>query len=123
MVSGVAVTFVNIAMLAVTYPMYLHFLGYEQYGLWLVLSTVLTFAQLGNLGISQAVMKLVAEEYGRDDLEAVEQYMASAIAVLLVSGVTVLAVILLFKWQIVALFKLSNENARMVARCFRIWHA
>jgi O-antigen/teichoic acid export membrane protein len=115
MVSGVGVTLVNIAVLAVAYPMYLHFLGYEQYGVWLVLSTVLTFAQLGNLGIGQAVMKLVAEEYGRNDLEAAQQYMASAIAILAVSGGVVLAAILLFRTPIVALFKLSEENARTVS--------
>ena len=114
MVSGVAVTLVNIAVLAVTYPMYLHFLGYEQYGLWLVLSTVLTFAQLGNLGIGQAVMKLVAEEYGRGDLEAAQEYLLSAIVILATSGTIVFALIVLFKGQIVALFKLSEENARTV---------
>ncbi len=115
MVSGVGVTLVNIAVLAVAYPMYLHFLGYEQYGVWLVLSTVLTFAQLGNLGIGQAVMKLVAEEYGRHDLEAAQQYMASALVILAASGVVVFAVILFFRVPIVALFKLSEENARTVS--------
>jgi K+ transporter len=48
--SGVAATMVNIIVMAIAYPIYLHFLGYEQYGVWLVLSVVLTFAQLGNLG-------------------------------------------------------------------------
>lgn len=115
MVSGVAVTIVNIAVLAVAYPMYLHFLGYEEYGVWLVLSTVLSFAQLGNLGIGQAVMKLVAEEYGRGDFKAIQEYMTSALAVLAVSGAVVLTLILFFNGQIVGLFKLSEENAGIVA--------
>lgn len=54
MVSGVAATVVNVVVLAIAYPMYLHFLGYEKYGVWLVLATVLSFAQLGNLGVGQA---------------------------------------------------------------------
>jgi len=115
MVSGVVVTFVNIAVLAVGYPIYLHFLGYEQYGLWLVLSTVLTFAQLGNLGIGQALMKLVAEEYGRNDLKAVQEYMTSAIAILVASGAVVLGLVILLNEQIVGLFKLSAENAKTVS--------
>jgi len=114
MASGVAVTVINSAVLAVAYPLYLHFLGYEQYGIWLVLSTVLSFAQLGNLGIGPAVTKLVAEEYGRNNLEAVQQYVASAVAILVVSGATVVALILLFRTPIVALFKLSPENAKTV---------
>ena len=65
MLSGTATTIVNIIVMAVGYPLYLHFLGYEQYGVWLVLTTVLSFASLGTLGIGTAVMKLVAEEHGR----------------------------------------------------------
>jgi len=61
MLSGVVATVVNVVVLAIAYPVYLHFLGYEKYGVWLVLAVVLTFAQLGDLGISSAVIKLVAE--------------------------------------------------------------
>lgn len=116
MASGVAVTLVNIAILAVAYPIYLHFLGYEQYGIWLALSVVLSVAQLGNLGIGQAVMKLVAEEYGRSDFKAAGQYMTCAIAVLAVSGTVVFAVIVLLKGPIVALFKFSEDDARAASR-------
>ncbi len=66
MASGVVVTVINAVAMMAAFPIYLHFLGYEKYSVWLVLATVLSFAQLGNLGIGQAVMKLVAEEYGRD---------------------------------------------------------
>jgi len=115
MVSGVAVTIFNSVILAVMYPLYLHYLGYEQYGIWLVLSTVVSFAQLGNLGINQAIMKLVAEEYGRNDLDAVQQYVSSAVALLLVSGIVVLVLIRVLREPIIALFKLSDENARTVS--------
>jgi len=60
--------------MAAGFPIYLHFLGYERYGVWLVLATVLSFAQLGNLGIDQAVMKLVAEEHGRGDIEGIKRH-------------------------------------------------
>ena len=70
MASGVVVTVINAVAMMAAFPIYLHFLGYERYGVWLVLATVLSFAQLGNLGIGQAVMKLVAEEHGRGDIEA-----------------------------------------------------
>lgn len=68
MASGVATTAVNLAAMAVAYPVYLHFLGYERYGVWLILATVLTFAKLGNLGINSAIMKLVAEEHGMETI-------------------------------------------------------
>jgi len=114
MVSGVATTMLNILVLAVGYPIYLHFLGYEQYGLWLILTTVLTFAQLGNLGIGRALTKLVAEEYERRDLDGVQQYVTAAVTVLLLSGAIVLGAIIAFREPIVSLFRLSDENEKVV---------
>ncbi|UCG58758.1 MAG: oligosaccharide flippase family protein, partial [Phycisphaerales bacterium] len=114
MFSGVAAAIVNGIVLAVAYPIYLHFLGYEEYGVWLVLAAVLSFAQLGNLGIGRAVMKLVAEEHGRGNVEGSQQYLMTAIAILVVTGMAVLAVILLFKSEIAGLFKLTGDNTRTV---------
>lgn len=112
--SGSATTIINIVVMAVGYPIYLHFLGFEKYGVWLVLTTVLSFAALGNLGIGTAVMKLVAEEYGRKDISGVQSYVTTALTMLLVSGTIILLVILLFRNPIVSAFKLGEENARMV---------
>jgi len=78
------------------------------------LATVLTFAQLGNLGIGPAVMKLVAEEYSRNNIAGIQQYVTMTLALLCLSGTVVLIVLLAFKSQIISLFKLSDENAKMV---------
>jgi len=114
MLSGSVTTIINLAVVAVSYPLYLHFLGYEKYGVWLVLTTVLTFASLGNLGIGTAVMKLVAEEHGRGNTLGVQRYITTAIALLLVSGTIVLAILLIFRHPIVSTFKLDEGNSRMV---------
>jgi O-antigen/teichoic acid export membrane protein len=114
--SGTVLAAANTVILAVSYRIYLHHLGYETYGLWLVLSTVLTFAQLGNLGISQAVMKLVAEEYGRDNPAGVQQCVTSACATLACSGTVVLLAVIAFGTHIVGLFRLSETNAAAVLR-------
>ncbi len=99
----------------ISYPLYLHYLGYEKYGLWLVLATVLGFAQLGNLGINQAVMKLVAEEHGRENFNGIRSYVTMAWSILTVTGSVILLAIFIFKSQIVALFKLSGENAEIIS--------
>ena len=114
MASGVVVTVINAVAMMVAFPIYLHFLGYEKYGVWLVLATVLSFAQLGNLGIGQSVMKLVAEEHGRGDIEGIQRYVTTALALLCLSGSLVLIMVLVFKTQIIAVFKLSDENAQTV---------
>jgi len=115
MVSGVAATLLNTVVLAAGYPIYLHFLGYEQYGVWLVLATVLTFAHLGNLGINQAVTKLVAEEYGRGDIQAIQQYVVSAMVLLCFSGLLVLIVLVAMRGAIMPAFRLADDNARTVS--------
>lgn len=115
MASGVMTTVINTVVMAAAFPIYLHFLGYEKYGVWLVLATVLSFAQLGNLGISPAVMKLVAEEHGRDDIEGIQRYVTTALALLCGSGSVALIVILLLKNQLIAAFNLTGENAKTVS--------
>lgn len=114
MASGMVTTVINTMAMVVAYPIYLHFLGYEKYGVWLVLATVLTFAQLGSLGMGPAVMKLVAEEYGRGDVKGIQHYVTTALALLCVSGIVALIVILALKNQIVTAFNLNDENAKMV---------
>jgi len=115
MASGVMVTVINAVAMMVAFPIYLHFLGYERYGVWLVLGTVLSFARLGNLGIGQAVMKLVAEEHGRGDIEGIQRYVTTALALLCLSGSLILIAVLVFKTQIIGAFKLTGENAKMVS--------
>lgn len=112
MASGTLTTVINAVAMIIAYPIYLHFLGYETYGVWLVLGTVFSFAQLGNLGIGQAVMKLVAEDYGRGDIEGIQRYVTTAFALLCLSGSLVLIAVLVFKTQIIAAFRLSGENAQ-----------
>jgi len=116
MVSGVVATVINVVVLAIAYPMYLHFLGYETYGVWLILATVLTFAQLGNLEISPAVMKLVAEEQGRGNTQGIQSYVTTALGILLVTGTLALILILFFQNQIISVFKLSGRNALIASQ-------
>jgi O-antigen/teichoic acid export membrane protein len=115
MASGIVTTVINTVTLIVAFPIYLHFLGYDRYGVWLILTTVLSFAQLGNLGISKAVMKLVAEEYGRGDLDGIQCYITTALVLLGFSGMIVLVVILVLKNHIIGAFKLTGENAGMIS--------
>ncbi len=67
--AGSIMALVGACLSVLSYPIYLHYLGYHRYGLWLVLSVVVSVAQLGNLGIPWALMKLVAGDHGRGDWE------------------------------------------------------
>ena len=113
MAVSVATHGVNLAVLTVSYPVYLHYLGYETYGLWLALGVVLAFARLSDLGMVQAVTKLIAEEQGRGDTQAVQRYVATAILILCIAGGITLAVVLTFKPQIISAFKFTEETSKL----------
>ena len=98
-------------LMAAAYPLYLHYLGYERYGLWLVLSTVLTMAQVGNLGISPALVKLVAEDYAAGDLEGVYRYIGCGMMSLLGSGLLLIVAVVWLRERIVELFGLHGDDA------------
>lgn len=71
----------------IAYPIYLHYLGYEQYGTWLILATLITFMQLGVAGIGPAVSQLVADAYARNDDHQLRAYVTwTAILVAAATG-------------------------------------
>ncbi len=96
---------------AVSYPVYLYFLGYEQYGLWLAVSVVLSFAAFGQLGLAPAVATTVSEEYARGDLPGVRKTVSTALIALFAVGVLAVASILLLGGGIVSAMRLRPQLA------------
>ena len=113
MASGVVTTVINTAVMLISYPIYLHYLGYEKLGVWMVLATVLTFVKMCNLGMGPAVTKLVAEEYGRGNTEGIQSYVTTALWTLAVTGCIALVVLIVLAKPIIGLFKLGPENAAL----------
>lgn len=84
---------------AISYPLYLHFLGYEQFGLWLAVSVVLSFSAFGHLGLAPAVAATIAEEYARGDLIGIRKTVSSALlALTLMGALAVTGVLLCGPW-------------------------
>jgi O-antigen/teichoic acid export membrane protein len=111
MVRSVGLAAVAALVAAVSYPLYLHLLGYKTYGLWLVLSSVITFSQLGNLGISQAVAKYIAEEHGRGNPVAIREYVSTACAMIIVSGSALVMLVIALRRPIIILLGLKGSDA------------
>jgi O-antigen/teichoic acid export membrane protein len=112
--AGSIMAFVSVCLSVLSYPIYLHYLGYHRYGLWLVLSVVVSVAQLGNLGIPWALMKLVAEDHGRADWEGVKTYINISCGILLAVGLIFLGAVIVIRSYILSWFKLSGADAAAV---------
>lgn len=113
--SGPLTSGLNILVMAISYPMYLHYLGYEKVGVWLLLSTVQTFAQLGLLGIGPALTKLVAEERGRGNNARAQAYISLSTAILAITGSIALIALYLFRGQIVGSMGMSPANSAIAS--------
>jgi O-antigen/teichoic acid export membrane protein len=114
-VVGSGMSILNALFSFLSYPIYLHFLGYQKYGVWLALSTVLTFAQLGNLGINPAVSKLVAESHGSGDISGVQRCLTTAWLTVSLAGTAVICIVISLKPHILALFRLTGDNAHLMS--------
>jgi hypothetical protein len=62
----------------VSVPLTVHYLGAERYGVWLTISSLLTWLALTDFGIAgNALVNVIAEADGRDDRQAAAVYSPS----------------------------------------------
>lgn len=69
-----------------SYPIFLHYIGTELYGLWSILTVVIAFSTLGNLGIDDALIKYIAEEFDKKNIEDIKFYISAGMNILFVNG-------------------------------------
>ena len=110
MASGAISSVLNTTGAIISYPIFIGGLGIETYGLWIVLATFLQLAMLGDLGVSQSLTKLVAEANGKEDSLAIHDYFFASLLILAVSGVVLVAGLLLVVPSTLGIFGLSADN-------------
>lgn len=106
-IAGTLSAVAGVMIAAISYPVYLYFLGYEQYGLWLAVAVVLSFAQFGNLGLAPAIATRVAAHYARRDFDGLRATVSTALLTLTAVGLLALGAILLSGPWIIAAMRLS----------------
>jgi len=120
-VAGTAVSYLNtgISMLSnlILIPMYLHYLGKEQYGLWLVVLSMVGYLGLSNLGIAQSVSNFVASANAKRDQDGIRAIVATGfwlyIIIVFIVLIFVLGAVILA--QLESLFKVSSSLEKVVA--------
>src|SRR5450755_1734753 len=94
----------------VSVPLTVHYLGTERYGVWLTVSSLLTWMALTDFGIAgNALVNVISGADGKDDREMARQYAASAFWALTAIGATI-GLILAFSFQWIpwrAIFQVS----------------
>ena len=112
MLSGMFTSGCTAVLMAISYPIYLHKLGYQTYGIWIALAVVISMSQLGNLGMSQALVKRVAEHFERREHEEIARYYSTAVFTLMILAGCLFGTLFVLKRPILQLLGL---NAKQVA--------
>jgi O-antigen/teichoic acid export membrane protein len=113
--SSIFSTLINIIIGLLGLPIYLHYLGYELYGAWLIISIVLSFVQFTNLGLGPAITKRVSEEYAKENIAIIEEYVVSACSAVMVVGAAIVIIIAITNTYIVSIFGLDRNTAMIVS--------
>ena len=116
--SGMLFAIGNILILLVSYPIYLKYLGMERYGLWAILSVVVSFSAFARLGIDTAVIKYVAEEYGMGNKLGIKKYFSTAIISLLIPCILIYFAFVLLKGFVIQLLNIPEKYISMASTLF-----
>src|SRR6201995_5580821 len=83
----------NVLISFLSVPLTVHYLGAERYGVWLTISSLLTWMSMTDFGLAgNALINVLAESSGKGDNKKAQHYSASAFWAL--TGVSVLATII-----------------------------
>jgi O-antigen/teichoic acid export membrane protein len=104
----------NILISFLSVPLTVHYLGAERYGVWLTISSLITWMSMTDFGLAgNALVNVLAETHGRDDRKEAQHYSASAFWALsgisAVVGVICLAAFRYIPWR--AVFRTSAATS------------
>jgi len=120
-ISGLAAKLIIALIGLVSVPLTIHYLGKEQFGLWMVVSSLVIWMQIADFGIGNGLTNALAEAHGRDDHGAANGYFSASIAATLVMALFCFAIIyslsLWLPWNIIINLH-KDDLAPLAAQCF-----
>lgn len=112
--SGMICASVNVLLLLISYPVFLHYLGSELYGLWVILSVIVIFSQMGDLGINNTLMKFIAEEYGKKNYKRIMYFISTAVMLMFGLSVFIIFFLVILRVPIASFLNLGEYKSLAV---------
>jgi O-antigen/teichoic acid export membrane protein len=112
----------NVAISFLSVPLTVHYLGAERYGVWLTISSLLTWMSMTDFGLAgNALINVLAEASGRDDRETAQHYSASAFWALtgvgVLTGIAALATFRFIPWREVFQVSAATSTHELQLAC------
>lgn len=85
-------------LLLISTPWFLHQLGAEQYGHWMLLTAVVSFGGILNAGTGAATVKAISAELGRNQPAHCDRAVNASLAMAILGGAGLAAIVLMIFW-------------------------
>jgi O-antigen/teichoic acid export membrane protein len=97
---------------AISVPLTVRYLGAEQYGIWITISTTMTLLAVMDFGIANSLTNFISDAFAKDNRELAGRYAATAfwtmVLIAVVLGLTGLAIVPRVNWG--SVFHLQDPN-------------
>jgi len=114
-IAAAAAKIIAVSTSLVTIPMTLHYLGSERFGLWMTVSSVVAILNFADFGIGNGVLNAISEANGKDDVEAIREYIASGALLLSTIAACLLAIFLLV-YRFIPFSEFFNVRSELAVR-------
>lgn len=113
--SGSLVNGLNALLLLISYPIYINYLGFELYSVWALLSIVVSFAHMGELGIKEAIITYVAKAKAEGNISDVKKIVINAFYIICIPSIIIILLLRFSNRRIIALLNIPSEYAEHAA--------
>lgn len=110
MISGSMIHGLNILIVMVSYPIYIGYLGFELFSVWSLLSIVISFAMMDELGISRAVITYTANAKADNDYAEINRIYSASVFIILIPSILIALGLWFFSPQVVKLLDVPPEH-------------
>ena len=117
-VVSLAVKFISLSTGLLSIPITARYLGQEQFGLWILLSTLLNWITIADLGLVNSLVNVLAKALAEDKRNEAKQAVSSTFYPMLILGIAILFGSILFSpyipWE--SLLNVHSAQLKIVAR-------
>ncbi len=99
---------INSALIFISYPVYLNYIGIKLFSVWSLLATIISFAEIGKFGIGDAIVKYIAEDSIKENIIKKKEIFSSGFLIILFSSSTIATILYFARYQIASILNIPN---------------